>query len=81
MSTMIQKVIQIGSSVGVTIPKQLAQRLGLTVGRQVEVIVDEKQGSVTYRAADRSLDKTELRDWNKKFIKRYKKALDALADK
>lgn len=34
---MVQKIIQIGSSAGVTIPKKQLQELGLRVGDEVEM--------------------------------------------
>lgn len=77
---MTQKVLKVGSSAAVTIPKNSLEELGLSVGDKVIVEVDKKRRSFSVRAAFRPADR-ELLDWTNKFIKRYKPALDALAKK
>lgn len=76
---MIQKVLKIGSSIGITIPKKTAQALGISAGDSVEFIVNtaRKQFIVEPLAtADQ-----ELIAWTKKFIAEYRPALEALAKK
>ncbi len=74
---MTQKVLRVGSSAAVTIPKQSLAELGLKVGDSVRVAVDTKQKIVTIHATP-VVDR-ELIDWTDQFIKRYRSALDALA--
>jgi putative addiction module antidote len=76
---MMQKLLQIGSSAGVTIPKKSLKDLGLTIGDEVIVEIDKKRESVSIRSA-RKVDR-ELLDWTDKFIEKYRPALEALAKK
>jgi antitoxin component of MazEF toxin-antitoxin module len=74
---MIQKVLRVGSSAAVTIPKKSLRQLGIAVGDKVSVDVNASERTLSVRAsgtADR-----ELLDWSKAFIKRYRPALEALA--
>ncbi|OHA32356.1 MAG: hypothetical protein A2928_04405 [Candidatus Taylorbacteria bacterium RIFCSPLOWO2_01_FULL_45_15b] len=77
---MIQKVLKVGSSAAVTIPKKSLEELGLKVGDQVKVSVDSDKKRVTIGPIV-SEKKDEMYDWTKKFIKKYRKALEELADK
>lgn len=77
---MSQKVIVIGNSLAVTIPKESAKKLGLRSGSRVDVHVDERRGVLSFRPTDNVVNK-ELFDWSKKFIDAYRPALKALADK
>lgn len=77
---MSQKVIVIGNSLAVTIPKESAKKLGLRSGSNVDVHVDERRNIVSFRPTDTLVNK-ELFDWSKKFIDTYRSALKALADK
>ena len=76
---MIQKVLKVGSSAAVTIPKKSLEELGLKIGDRVSVDIDKKHKVVTIKPAV-DIDK-ELLDWTKKFINRYRPALEALAKK
>ncbi len=67
---MTQKLLQIGSSVGVTVPKKYLKERGLKVGDEVEVSINPVQ----------KVEK-ELLDWTDKFIEKYRPALEALAKK
>lgn len=78
---MTQKLLQIGSSAGVTIPKKSLKDLGLKIGDEVSVEVDKEQGVVSVRSAKRAKVKNELLEWTDEFIKRYQPALKALAKK
>jgi putative addiction module antidote len=77
---MTQKVIQIGSSAGVTLSKETLKKLGLKVGDRVQVEVDDKSRVVSVRAVKVERNK-EVGDWTKKFIDRYRPALEELAKK
>ena len=76
---MTQKVLKVGTSAAVTIPKASLKELGLKIGDQVTVEVDKKKKSVTIQAADQISQ--ELLDWTDGFIKKYKPALKALSKK
>ena len=77
---MSQKVIVIGNSLAVTIPKESAKKLGLRGGSRVDVHVDERRNVLSFRPTENLVDQ-ELFDWSKKFIDTYRPALKALADK
>lgn len=76
---MTQKVLRVGSSAAVTIPKSSLAALGLKIGDRVTVDVDAKMRTVTVKQIAK-VDR-ELFDWTNTFIKRYRTALEALADK
>lgn len=69
---MTQKLIKIGGSTGVIIPKSELKKLNVTIGDEVEVVV-KKTAKTTVSP--------ELHDWTNKFIEQYRPALDALAKK
>ena len=67
---MTQKLLQIGSSVGITVPKQYLKERGLKVGDEVEISIKPAH----------KINK-ELLDWTDDFIEKYRPALEALAKK
>ena len=77
---MIQKVLKVGTSAAVTIPKGSLKELGLAIGDQVNVVVDKKSKRMIIEAAASDIDR-EVLDWTDAFIKRYRPALDALSKK
>ncbi len=77
---MTQKVLKVGTSAAVTIPKESLKELGLKVGDRVMVKVDRQKRMVSIRPIARELNK-ELISWTEKFIERYRPALEALAKK
>lgn len=78
--TMTQKVLKVGSSAAVTIPKKSLAELGLKIGDHVDVRIDAKRGVVLIETKKMVVDR-ELLGWTKKFIDRYRPALEALAKK
>jgi len=74
---MMQKVIQIGSSAAVIIPKGSLEELGMKIGDQVRVEVHREDQTVTVKPLVTITN--ELADWTKGFIKKYRQALEALA--
>ena len=76
---MTQKIIRVGDSAATVIPKSVLQELGLNIGDKItlEVNADKKQVIVKPLAV---VDK-ELESWTKKFISRYRPALEELAKK
>ena len=77
---MTQKVLKVGTSAAVTIPKKSLEELGLKIGDMVVVEFDKKRRAVVIEAVEKSSD-SEVLAWTNQFIKRYKPALDALAKK
>ncbi|MSR71283.1 MAG: AbrB/MazE/SpoVT family DNA-binding domain-containing protein [Candidatus Taylorbacteria bacterium] len=66
---MIQKVIKIGSSAGVTIPKRTMEELGIAIGDEVSIKISHVENKIS----------SELIDWTDRFIKTYRKDLEKLA--
>ncbi|MDO8565011.1 MAG: AbrB/MazE/SpoVT family DNA-binding domain-containing protein [bacterium] len=77
---MTQKVIKVGDSLAVVIPKRSLKDLGIRPGDRVNVEVDKKLQKVSFSPVTKEVDK-ELLNWTRKFIERYRPALEALADK
>ena len=77
---MLQKVIKIGSSVGITIPKKSAEELGLSAGDSVEFAVSQRERRITIEPVITSVN-TEILEWARGFVKKYRPALEALAKK
>ncbi len=77
---MAQKLIKVGSSTAVVIPKTTLKDLGLRAGDSVKMEVNSKSRKLSFEPVVKEVDK-ELLNWTKKFIERYRPALEALADK
>jgi len=79
---MTRKILQIGSSVGVTIPKSILDKLGLEIGEEVEVETDDESGDLRIRPRNESEDRQDrIARRTMSFIDRYRDDLEALADK
>lgn len=76
---MTQKVLKVGSSAAVIIPKKSLKELGLKIGDEVRVSVDAEQRTVRIRP--QAKDSGEILEWTRGFIKHYRSALEALAKK
>ena len=76
---MAQKVIKIGKSTGVTIPKEILKEMKLRAGDQVTVEFDKRKRSLVIKPII-EIDQ-ELLNWTEKFIEEYRPALEALAKK
>lgn len=77
---MTQKVLQVGGSAGVIIPKKSLIELGLHIGDEINIEVDTKRKKVFIEPVSKTVDK-ELLSWTRKFIEKYRSALEALAKK
>ena len=82
---MLRKICSIGNSYGVSIPKEMLEKLHLTAGAQVVVEIDEKSNKIiiepkTYESPSEAIDKEFAIQVND-FIERYKPALKVLAKK
>lgn len=82
---MTQKILKVGSSAGVTIPKRVLESLGLRVGDAVEVTLDEAGQLAAIRPAKTGTHSDQRSERIAKltldFIDRYRTDLEALANK
>lgn len=81
---MAQKVIQIGSSVGITLSPDTLETVGLKVGDTVTVSTNAAKNEVTVRPVEKVTKTTidpEILSWTDKFIEKNRELLDRLADK
>jgi antitoxin component of MazEF toxin-antitoxin module len=74
---MSQKILKVGSSAAITISRDALNALGVDIGDKVKVEVGEGKSLLVSPAVE--VDR-ELLGWTQGFIKKYKKALDELAD-
>lgn len=77
---MIQKVMKVGSSAAVTIPKKSLEELGLKIGDTVTLTIDSQSKQIVIGPSTSVVDR-EIVDWAKEFIERYRPALKALSKK
>lgn len=81
---MVQKIIQVGNSYAVVIPKNLVDELNWKVGEKVFVDKDALSDSIrvqTKPSEKESAITPEFYSWLKEFNKKYKTALIELAKK
>lgn len=76
---MRQKVIKVGDSAAVIIPKKSMEGLNFDIGDEIEVKVNQEKNEVRMKPAV-EIDK-ELMDWTKDFIEEYRPALKELSRK
>lgn len=78
---MAQKVIKIGSSIGMTIPTDVARVAGFRVGDHIR-IVRTKPGHIEFARVDGGkTSDTEVIEWAKEFVSKHLAAFKELADK
>ena len=79
---MTQKILQVGTSAAITLPKQVMQKLGLHVGDRVTTRLHEKTGAFSIRPAKQvSGPDQRIARLTARFIERHRKDLEALAHK
>ncbi|TSC69516.1 MAG: Uncharacterized protein G01um101466_9 [Parcubacteria group bacterium Gr01-1014_66] len=79
---MIQKLLKVGSSAAVTIPKKSLKELGLTIGDEVRVDIDRDRKVVSISPSPQLLGQdAKIAKLTLHFIERYRYDLQALADK
>lgn len=76
---MIQKVLNVGTSAAVTIPKRSLKELGLKIGDSVTVTLNPTTRRVYIEPAT-SVDKETIA-WARGFVEKHHSALKALAKK
>ena len=82
---MLRKICPIGNSYGISIPKEILNKLHLRAGSQVEVKLDEKTNKIIIEPAatkspEGAID-VEFATQVKEFIEQYRSALKNLANK
>ena len=82
---MTQKIIKVGDSIAVTIPKDAAKQLNIKAGDEVAFVLHEGTGSIAYTPVKKHTrefnHQEKVVDLTLKFINRYRDDLDALKDK
>ena len=79
---MTQKVLKVGKSAAVTIPKRSMEDLGLKIGDKVTVEVDIRKRLVVIRPEQKiSAKQQHIAELTESFIERYRKDLEELAKK
>ncbi len=80
---MEQKVIKIGSSIGVTIPKNSLKELGVKVGDSVETETNAaaKTFTVKFQTSDQSPVDPVVIEWTDEFIAKNRELLERLKNK
>ena len=79
---MIQKVLKVGSSAAVTIPKKSLDELGIRIGDSIRVDIDSVRNTVLIRPARaKSRRQKKIAELTLNFIDRYRGDLEALARK
>ena len=81
---MTQKVLKVGSSAAVTIPKKSLKELGLKLGDEVVVEIDVQDKKMVIHAPTKKPKNKEndrVAKLTLDFINRYRKDLEALARK
>lgn len=79
---MIQKLLTVGSSKAVTVPKNALRELGLEDATSVSVHVDSTHKRLIISSiADTVSKNEETVEWTKRFIEQYRPALEALSKK
>ena len=82
---MIQKVLKVGSSAAVTIPKDSLKELGLKIGDKVKTNFDIRKKVLTISPVQKDTELSpadqNIARLTSNFIQRYRKDLENLADK
>ena len=79
---MTQKVLKVGDSAAVTIPKRSLEEFGLKIGDEITVEIDKRKRAMMVRPLERrSPRQRKIAELTLNFINRYRKDLEALARK
>jgi len=79
---MTQKVLKVGSSAAVTIPKDILKELGVRIGDRITLHFNKAKRAVIIESTKAtSLEDQKIARLTMSFIKRYRKDLEALAKK
>jgi len=80
---MLQKVIKVGNSAAVTIPKSFMDQTNIKIGDRVKVDTDPDKNSLLIKTRGRKTApiSQEFAQWTKDFIEEYRPMLEELAKK
>lgn len=78
---MAQKIIKIGSSIGVTIPKDVLEEAQLRVGDMVTLEKTPAHAEIRILPAKKSVRASKTAEWATEFVQRHIAAFKELADK
>ncbi len=79
---MAQKIINIGSSIGVVFPKPLAEEFGFELGQAVDVRAEGPDRVVVERVREGKNPKiADAVTWATAYVEKYRKDFEALSDK
>lgn len=79
---MSQKVITIGSSIGIVLPKPLVDELGFVPGQEVTLVAESPDRVVIERKRKNGPGKSaDLVKWAAAYVEKYRSDFEALADK
>jgi len=80
---MLQKVIKVGNSVAITLPKDFLNNAGIKAGDSVHVDVDKSTDVMVVSTKENPLKglSVDIAQWAAKFIKNNLQALEELANK
>lgn len=80
---MIQTIIKVGNSLGVTIPKPILENIKFKAGDKVHMEVDEANDALIVSSKKNPLKgmSSDIIQWTKKFIDKNRQALEELANK
>ncbi len=80
---MTRRIVQTGSSLAVTLPKEVVDQFQLKKGDEVDVSVHPRTGAITIRTAVRHIEggkvTKRLTDRARKIMARYDEAFEELA--
>jgi len=80
---MTRKIVQTGSSLAVTLPKEVVEQFKLKKGDSVDVSIHPRTGAIVVRTGVRYIEDgkvtTRLKASAQKVLDRYDKAFEALA--
>lgn len=79
---MTQKIIQVGKSAAVTLPRAFLKKVGWRIGSTIEVAADDASGEVHIRPVGKRSRRglsPEFLAWSQDFVERYRPALEKLA--
>ena len=80
---MLQKVIKVGNSAAVTIPKDILKQTKIKTGAKVYVQLDNATSSIIVSSEQKPFKglSPDIADWTKTFIDKNRQVLEELANK
>ena len=80
---MIQKVIKVGNSAAVTLPREILKQSKLSSGDNVYVTLDDSTGAIIVSRSENPFKglSVDIAQWTKNFINKNRGALEELANK